>query len=56
MKFATTSTFILLAFSLLQLVQSLPVPAASPDAPHKGAVVEVDDRDVNLDTVNNVIF
>ena len=35
MKFATTSSIILLAFSLVQLAYTLPVPVSLPDAPYK---------------------
>jgi hypothetical protein len=35
MKFATTSSVILLAFSLFQLAYTLPVPAPLHDAPYK---------------------
>ncbi|KAN0129382.1 hypothetical protein V8E53_012866 [Lactarius tabidus] len=54
MKFATTSSLVLLACSLFQLAYSVPVPAPYPDAPLKRAEAETDA--LTVDYKENLIF
>jgi hypothetical protein len=53
MKFATTSSLVLLACSLFQLAYAVPVPAPFPDVPLK----RVADNDaLAVDYMENLIF